>query len=228
MRSQKSYRRRVDIDELRGSLCAAAHRLAGVGHAVVSGGNLSTRVGDHVLVTPSGCRLDAIGPDQLVIVDLDGAVAVPTPYRPTSELLIHLDIYRTSSVAAIAHAHPVASVAVGNVVNELPAIHYNSAMLGGSVRVAPYAVFGSTELSTLVRDALHERSAALLRNHGSVAVGSNVETACEHLELLEWLCEIYLRSISAGTPATLNTSELTEVVATAARRHYIPFPGSDR
>ena len=217
----------MDIDELRGSLCAAPHRLADVGNAVVSGGNLSIRVGDHVLITPSGCRLDAINPDQLVIVDLDGAVVMPTPYRPTSELPIHLDIYRDSSVCSVAHAHPVASVAVANIVDELPAEHYNAAILGGTVRVAPYAVFGSAELSMLVRNALHERTAALMRNHGSVAVGSNVETACEHLELLEWLCEIYLRSRSAGTPAILNPAALTDVVATSARQHYIPFPGTD-
>lgn len=218
----------MDIDDHRASLCAAAHHLAAAGLTVGTGGNLSTRVGDHVLLTPSGCRLDSVSPEQLVIVDLDGTVAVPTPYRPTSELRIHLETYRRSSVSAVAHAHPVASVAVGNIVSVLPAIHYTAAMLGGSVRVAPYAVFGSDELCDVVQSALHERTAALMRNHGSIAVGGNIEAACEHLELLDWLCEVYLRSISAGTPTVLDDSQLTEVVATAARRHYTPFPGSDR
>lgn len=181
-----------------------------------------------MLLTPAGSRLESVSPEQLVVVDLDGTVAVPTPYRPTSELRIHLDIYRTSSVAAIAHAHPSASVAVGNIVEELPAIHYTAAMLGGAVRVSPYSVFGSSELSTVVTDALFERTAALMRNHGSIAIGSNIETACEHLELLDWLCEVYLRSVSAGTPAVLDDAQLTEVVATAARRHYTPFPGAER
>ncbi|QUD84160.1 class II aldolase/adducin family protein [Gordonia polyisoprenivorans] len=218
----------MDIDDQRAYLCAAAHQLASAGHTIGTGGNLSARVGDHVLVTPSGCRLDSVSPEQLVVVDLDGTVAVPTPYRPTSELRLHLDIYRTSSTAAVAHAHPIASVAVGNIVDELPAIHYTAAMLGGSVRVAPYAVFGSPELSTGINEALFERTAALMRNHGAIAVGSNIETACEHIELLEWLCEVYLRSVSAGTPAVLDENQLTEVVATAARRHYTPFPGRER
>lgn len=96
------------------------------------------------------------------------------------------------------------------------------------MRVAPYAVFGSPELSTGINEALFERTAALMRNHGAIAVGSNIETACEHIELLEWLCEVYLRSVSAGTPAVLDETQLIEVVATAARRHYTPFPGRER
>ncbi|MGV9857406.1 class II aldolase/adducin family protein [Gordonia sp. NPDC003425] len=218
----------MDIEEQRESLCAAAHQLAAAGLTVGTGGNLSIRVEDAVLLTPSGCRLESVKPEQLVIVDLEGSVVVPTPYRPTSELRFHLDIYRTTSASAVAHAHPVASVALANIVDELPPIHYTAAMIGGSVRVAPYAVFGSQELSDAVTTALHERTAALMRNHGSVAIGGNLETACEHIELLDWLAEVYLRSLPAGTPAVLDSAQLTEVVATAARRQYTPFPGHDR
>lgn len=164
----------MDIDEQRESLCAAAHQLAAAGLTVGTGGNLSIRVEDAVLLTPSGCRLESVKPEQLVIVDLEGSVVVPTPYRPTSELRFHLDIYRTTSASAVAHAHPVASVALANIVDELPPIHYTAAMIGGSVRVAPYAVFGSQELSDAVTTALHERTAALMRNHGSVAIGGDV------------------------------------------------------
>lgn len=218
----------VGIDDHRASLCAAAHHLAAsAGLTSRTDGNLSVRSGDHILLTPTGCRLDTVTPDQLVIVDLDGVVAVPTPYRPTSELGLHLEIYRTTSVSAVAHAHSIASVSAGTVVDELPAIHYTAAMLGGAVRVAPYAVFTSPELSELVGAALHERTAALMRNHGSIAVGSNIETACEYLELLDWLCEVYLRSVSAGTPAALDGAQLTEIVASAARQYYTPFPGTD-
>ncbi|MFT4042934.1 MAG: class II aldolase/adducin family protein [Gordonia sp. (in: high G+C Gram-positive bacteria)] len=218
----------MDIDEQRESLCAAAHRMATAGLTAATDGNLSIRVDNAVMVTPSGWRLESLKPEQLVIVDLDGAVVVPTPYRPTSELGIHLDVYRTSSASAVAHAHPMASVAVANIIDELPPIHYAAAMLGGSVRVAPYAAFGSDDLSENVRTALHERSAVLMRNHGSLAIGGNIETACEYIELLEWMAEVYLRSSSAGTSSVLDESQLTEVVANSARRHYTPFPGSER
>ncbi|MGW0040001.1 class II aldolase/adducin family protein [Gordonia sp. NPDC003376] len=218
----------MDIDDQRASLCAAAHQLAAAGLATGTSGNLSVRVGDQVLITPSDSRLKSLDPEQLVVVDLDGTVAVPTPYRPTSELHIHLGIYRSSSVAAVAHAHPASSVAVANIVDELPPIHYAAATIGGSVRVAPYAVFGSVELSEVVKVALYERSAALMRNHGSVAVGGTIETACDNLELVEWLSDVYLRSVGGGTPAVLDGTALTEVVAAGARRHYTPFPGRNR
>ncbi|MFT4125311.1 MAG: class II aldolase/adducin family protein [Gordonia sp. (in: high G+C Gram-positive bacteria)] len=218
----------MGIDDQRASLCAAARRLAGSGLAIGNGGNLSTRVGDHVLMTPADHRLESVSPEQLVVVDLDGTVAVPTPYRPSSEIRLHLDIYRATSTSAIAHAHPISAVAVANIVGELPAIHYTAAMLGGTVRVAPYAVFGSAELSDGVIAALHERTAALMCNHGALTLGSNIETAYEHLELLDWLCEVYLRCLAAGRPAVLDDTQLTEIVATGARRHYTPFPGSDR
>lgn len=218
----------MGLDDQRSAICHAGHRLAAAGLTLGTGGNLSVRVGELVIVTPSGCRLASVTPDQLVVVNLDGAVVEPSRYRPSSELPSHLDIYSSTSASAIAHAHPVASTAVANTVHELPPIHYTSAMIGGSVRVAPYAVFGSRELSTAVVTALHERSAALMRNHGSIAIGSNIETAAEHLELVEWLAEVYLRSANFGPPAILNDAQLTEVVATAARRNYTPFPGSDR
>lgn len=218
----------VDIVDQRLPLCAAAHQLAAAGTSLSTGGNLSVRVGDRVLVTPSGARLDAVQPDQLIVVDMDGAVIEETRYRPTSELRFHLDLYRSTSASAIAHAHPMASVAVSAITELLPPIHYNAAMVGGSVRVAPYAVFGSAELSEGVVAALFERTAALMRNHGSVAIGGNIETACEHLGVVEWLSEVYLKALSAGSPAVLSDEHLTEVVATAARRSYRPFPGHDR
>ncbi|GAB40072.1 MULTISPECIES: class II aldolase/adducin family protein [Gordonia] len=218
----------MDIVDQRVPLCVAAHQLAAAGTSLSTGGNLSVRVGDRVLVTPSGARLGAVQPDQLVVVNMDGSVIEETRYRPTAELRFHLDLYRSTSASAIAHAHPLASVAVSTITELLPPIHYDAAMVGGSIRVAPYAVFGSPELSEGVVAALFERTAALMRNHGSVAIGGNIETACEHLGVVEWLSEVYLKAVSAGAPAILSDDQLTEVVATAARRAYQPYPGRDR
>ena len=137
----------VDIVDQRVPLCVAAHQLAAAGTSLSTGGNLSVRVGDRVLVTPQGARLGSVQPDQLVVVNMDGSVIEETRYRPTAELGFHLDLYRSTSASAIAHAHPIASVAVSTITELLPPIHYDAAMVGGSVRVAPYAVFGSPELS---------------------------------------------------------------------------------
>lgn len=190
-----------------------------------TGGNLSIRSGDVVIVTPSGCRLADVAAEQMVVVDLDGTVAEDTAHRPTSELRIHLDIYRGTQANAVAHAHPVSSIAVANIIDELPVVHYTAALVGGSIRVAPYAVFGGDELGDAVATALVDRTAALMRNHGSVAYGENIDIACERVELIDWLADIYLRSAAVAPPSALTDADVTQVVATALQRQYSPFPG---
>ncbi|MEE3850896.1 class II aldolase/adducin family protein [Gordonia sp. LSe1-13] len=208
----------------RTDLAAAAHRLDRAGMTHGTGGNLSVRTGDHVILTPSGSRLADVTPEQMVVVDLDGVIVEDTEYAPTSELRIHLDVYRHTAATAVAHAHPVASIAVANIVDELPVVHYTAAMLGGTIRVAPYAVFGSDELRDGVTAALSERTAALMRNHGSVAFGDDIEMACERIELVDWLAEVYLRSAALAPPATLTHDDIVEVIVTATQRQYSPFP----
>lgn len=191
-----------------------------------TGGNLSVRAGDHVILTPSGCLLAEVTADQMVVVDLDGTIAVETAYTPTSELKIHLDVYHHTSATAVAHAHPVSSIAVANIVDELPVVHYTAALIGGSVRVAPFAVFGSRELTGYVAAALADRSAALMRNHGSVAYADSLDAACDRIELVDWLAEVYLRSAAVAPPAVLTHDDVIATIVAAAERHYSPFPRS--
>ncbi|ROZ99200.1 class II aldolase/adducin family protein [Gordonia sp. OPL2] len=209
----------------RAAVVAASHRLGRAGMTHGTGGNLSMRHGDHVVLTPSGCRLADVTVDQLVVVDLDGTIADDTTFRPTSELRIHLDVYRQTSATAVAHAHPVASIAVANILDELPVVHYTAALIGGSIRVAPYAVFGSRALGDAVATALTDRTAALMRNHGSVAYGDDPDMACDRIELVDWLADLYLRSAAVAPPAALTDDDIAEVVVTALQRQYTPFPG---
>lgn len=213
----------MDFDDQRAALVNAAHRLARRRLVIGTGGNLSIRVGDRVLVTPSGADLEFLTPDQPVVTDLDGAVVVDTQYRPTSELLLHLDIYRSTNATAVVHAHPVASIAVANLVDELPAVHYTAALVGGGVRVAPHKIFGTQELTDAVARALAERTAALMRNHGSVAYGDSIEMACDRVELVEWLAEIYLKTAAVGPGAVLDQEQLVAVAVAAAQRGYSPI-----
>lgn len=181
-------------------------------------GNLSVRVDDRVLVTASGTTLGDLTAERLSLVDLDGTV-LDGP-RPTSELPLHLAVYRSTGATAIAHAHAVASVAVGATNDVLPPIHYLTVLLGGVVRVADYATFGSTELADNVRAALDGRFAALLRNHGSVATGTDIGQACDRLELVEWLAEVYRQAATLGTPTLLTEAELADAAATFTRLDY--------
>jgi L-fuculose-phosphate aldolase len=201
-----------------GALIAAGRRLAEGGLVTGTAGNLSVRVGDHVLATGSGTTLGDLTAERLSLVDLDGTV-LDGP-RPTSELPLHLAVYRSTDATAIAHAHATASVAVGATNDVLPPIHYLTVQLGGVVRVADYATFGSTELATHVRSALEGRHAALLRNHGSVATGTDIGQACDRLELVEWLAEVYRQAATLGTPTLLTEAQLVDAAATFTRLDY--------
>ena len=118
------------------------------------------------------------------------------------------------------HTHAPYSTAVACVLDELPVVHYQQLLLGGAVRVAPYATFGSPELAAGVREALTDRQAALMANHGSVAVGATLDAAVENALLLEWLAALHHRASALGTPRVLTADEQDDVVRAACPASY--------
>ena len=200
------------LAEERAALVDAGRRLAANGLVIGSSGNLSIRKDDLVVVSPTGLDIGKMAPEDLAIVDLDGAW-IEGRFKPTSEVPLHLAIYKTTFASAIAHTHAVTSAAVSCTCEVLPAIHYNCLQLGGPVRVATYATYGSAALADHVVEALEGgRNAALMANHGSIAYGDTMAKACDRLELLEWLCEHYAASVALGTPRELTQAELDDVV----------------
>jgi L-fuculose-phosphate aldolase len=207
------------LESEREQLAAASHRVAESGLVIGTAGNLSIRAGDHVVVTPTGGVLGELTPEMMAVVDLTGDV-VEADLAPTSETELHTLIYRSTGAKAVAHAHGLASTAVACTHDELPVVHYSQLMLGGSVRTAPYATFGSEELAKGVVAALEGKTAALMANHGSVAYGHNITAACDTLEMLEWSCELYSRALAIGTPKTLSEEMLQKVIEAAIARNY--------
>ncbi len=207
------------LEREREELVEAGGRLAAAGLVIGTAGNLSSRAGNLVLVTPSGLPIAGLEPTQLTVIDLDANV-VEGDLPPTSEVPLHLAIYKATTAKAIAHTHALASTAVACTLTELPAIHYTCLELGGPVRVAPYATFGTQQLADNVIEALEGRSAALMANHGSVAHGRTITQAAARLTQLEWLCELQLRAQQLGMPRVLSERELTEVAAQYRRLHY--------
>jgi L-fuculose-phosphate aldolase len=204
----------------REALAAAGRRLADRGLVIGTAGNLSIRIDDQVVVTPSGATLGELTPEMMSVVDENGD-RVDGDLAPTSELPLHLLIYRsTGNARAVAHAHALASTAVACTHTELPAVHYTILELGGAIRVAPYVTFGSEELASNVMAALEGRVATLMENHGSVAYGANVDEACSRLEMLEWHADLYARCINLGTPRVLSDAQLEAVVLAALSKGY--------
>ncbi|MGW0642855.1 class II aldolase/adducin family protein [Streptomyces badius] len=189
-----------------------ARRSAADGLVVGTSGNVSTRVGDLVLVTPSGVPYDRLGPGDAVGVDLEGH-QVLGDLGPTSELPLHLAVYRSTDAAAVVHTHAVHATAVSTLVAEVPLVHYAAAILGGPVRTAAYARYGTPELADAMLEALRDRTGCLLANHGTVTYGDTLDQAYDRTAQLEWLCHLWLTasSVPGRTPALLSTAQLAEV-----------------
>jgi len=205
---------------LREEVAAAARRLAHEGLLVGTAGNVSCRSGDVVAVTASGVALAGCRSEDVTVVTLTGEV-VEGELRPTSELSLHLGVYADSpDTVAVVHTHAPWTTAVACVLEELPVLHYQQLLLGGAVRVAPYATFGTPELAVFVREALTGRQAALMANHGSVAIGATLEAAVENALLLEWLAALHHRASALGAPHALTPEEQEDVVRVALARDY--------
>jgi L-fuculose-phosphate aldolase len=207
------------LSEEREMVAAACNRLAAEGLVPGTAGNASMRSGDHVAVTPTGAVLGQLEPEQVTVVDLDGQV-VDGSLEPTSEIGLHLGVYEKLGAGAVVHTHAPMATAIACVLDELPLVHYQMLALGGSIRVAPYATFGTTELADSVVDALEGRSAALMQSHGAVCVGADVEAAADSTLLLEWACNVYWHAQALGRPHVLTDAEVGDVVSAVTERGY--------
>ena len=203
----------------REQVAAAARRLAAAGLVGGTSGNLSARDGDQVAVTPTGAELASLEARDITVVDLAGE-RLDGRLAPTSEIDLHLGVYRRYDAGAVIHTHAPVATALSCVVDEVPCVHYEMLLLGGSVRVAPYATFGSPELAESVLDALEGRTAALMANHGAVTYGADVAGAVRTTELLEWACTVYWRASLIGEPRALSAEQLQDVVDYAVRTKY--------
>ncbi|WP_320779848.1 class II aldolase/adducin family protein [Streptomyces sp. CRN 30] len=201
-----------DVAAAWGALVATARRTVADGLVVGTSGNVSVRMGETVLVTPTGVPYERLTPDDVVGVDLDGRQVLGS-LRPTSELPLHLAVYGTTGARAVVHTHAVHATAVSTLVRELPLIHYMAAALGGAVRVAPYATYGTSQLAENMLSALRGRTACLLQNHGTVAYGAGLAEAYDRTAQLEWMCRVWLTasSVPGLSPALLSHEQVAEV-----------------
>jgi L-fuculose-phosphate aldolase len=201
-------------ESARAALAAAGQRVAKSGLVLGSAGNVSLRQSDRVLISRRGVELEVMETGECIEVEMDGTVVSAegnAGFRPSSELPLHLAIYRATDAAAIVHTHSHYSTVLSTTVAELPAIHYAIHRFGGPVRVARYETFGTEELAASVVEALEGRTAALMGNHGAIVLGRNVESAVSGAILLEWLASVYFHAIQCGTPNILSDAEIDAV-----------------
>jgi L-fuculose-phosphate aldolase len=178
-----------------------------------SSGNVSLRMGEGALITPTGAHSGNLTPQRLVLLDAHGAVIGDGV--PSSEWHMHGAILRAYPAAnTVIHTHADACVALACLGRPLPAFHYMVAAFGGAeVRCARYATFGTPDLAASAVEALKDRTACLLANHGMIAVGGTLEAAFQNTAKLETLARQYLTAMQAGEPVLLSDEEMARVGA---------------
>jgi L-fuculose-phosphate aldolase len=179
------------------------------GNASVRANNANGQAG--FLITPSGMPVDKMTPSDMVWMDFSGNAL--GAHLPSSEWRFHLDILQNKSqVNAVIHTHSIYASTFSTFRKDIPAFHYMIALAGGdSIRCAPYALFGSQQLSDNAIEALKDRKACLLANHGMIAVGETLERALAITQEVETLCEQYLLALQVGEPYILSQQEMLEV-----------------
>lgn len=198
------------LERERTLLVRYARRLRPDGLAVATAGNLSLRVRGLTAITPTSVGYDDLDPGEIAVVNEIG-VPVDGTRRPSSELPMHLAAYEATGAGAVVHTHSPFATALATAGLALPPVHYLAADLGGWVRVAPYATFGSDELAESVAATLAGRTAVLLERHGALTVGETLEQAYDRALVLEWLAGVYVRASALGTPVALDDSEVERV-----------------
>lgn len=204
------------LEQERRDVCLAARTLAAApGVAPGESATLSVRRGDLVVVTPHGIPLDQIQPADCPVMSLDDRM-LEGRRDPAAETTLHMAVHRRAAghgreVGAVVNAFTADTVAVSSVLVELPPIHHRAAALGGAIAVTPYATYGTGDIADQAVKALKGRDAALLADHGGVALGRGLEHALENLRLLDWLCAAYLRARMLGHPRVLSEDELAAV-----------------
>lgn len=197
----------------REDLIATAIAMNASGINVGTTGNLSLRVKDGMLVTPSRIPYADLQPQDIVPVAMDGSW--PDSQNPSSEWRFHRDIYsQRPDAQAIVHAHPVYCSALASLHRSIPAFHYMVAVAGGKdIRCCGYATYGTQELSELVLAALQGRKACLMANHGLVCLESTLPRALALAIEVENLARTYCQALQIGEPVILDDTEMLRVIA---------------
>ena len=197
---------------LREELLQTARDMNTVGINQGSSGNVSVRCGDGYLITPSGMPYDECTPEDMVMMDMSGEWS--GTYKPSSEWRFHQDIYAVRPDAqAIVHVHSTFATTIACLGKEIPSFHYMVAVAGGkTIRCARYETFGTQELSDAVVEAMEDRTACLMANHGMIATGPNLKKALAMAVEVEKLSEMYWRVLQLGGGNMLSDSEMDTIL----------------
>jgi L-fuculose-phosphate aldolase len=199
-------------ETIRSAMVLGAQLLSALGLNRGSSGNIGVRLQNSFLVTPSGIPAEELLPQMMVEMDFAGEVLGAG--KPSSEWRFHRDILAARAEAgAVVHTHSRYATSLACLQRDIPAFHYMIAAAGGdTIRCAPYALFGTQELSDLALQALRERKACLLGNHGMIALGADLKAALALTQEVESLAQQYCTALQLGEPHILSNQQMQAVM----------------
>ena len=201
------------VPQAHDAVLAAAKEMLRKGLVEGTAGNISARLPDgNIVCTPSSVDYQAMVLGDLVTVAPDGRVVAGAEGRsPTSEIQLHLACYDAfDDIGSVIHAHPVWATMFACAHQPVPAcIDEFSVYVGGDVRCADYAMSGSAGVGANAVTALKDRGAALLANHGMVAVGPSPVKVLHIVALVERTAQIAwgARALGGTVPVPAKASE---------------------
>ena len=172
-------------------------------------GNLSCRLGEHILCTPSGLSKGHLAESDLVVIDLNGnAIEGGTP---SSEIKLHLRLYRVCpEVQAVVHAHPLTATAFATCGQTIPIDFLPEAVVVlGDIALVPFAMPGTESLPDALEPFARQHRTFLLANHGAVTVGPTLLEAAYRMETLERVAKIVAACRQIGEPRPLSDADLS-------------------
>ncbi len=203
----------MEFKAQREQLVEVGRRMVRSGLVSGTGGNLSLRcqAAGPFLVSPSGIPYESLQAADIVRMGADGRPATGSGV-PSSEWPLHLAAYRARpGIGAVIHTHSPFATTLACLHWEIPAVHYLVGFAGKRIPLAPYATFGSLELGRGVAAALSDADAALLANHGVVAVAGSLARAFAIAEQVEFVARIYYQARLAGEPVLIGDEEMVRV-----------------
>lgn len=203
----------MDEATLRQRMVAVMQAMEARGLNRGTSGNVSARLGEGMLVSPTGVPPGRLTPEAMVFIGGDDSIG-PGQFRPSSEWRMHMQILRRRpDVGGVVHCHSRHATILACAGKPIPAVHYMVGVSGGSsVPVAPYATFGSEELADAVVNTLEGRYAALMANHGQIAVAPSLDFALLIAEEIEEQAAVYWGCLAIGGPNLLNGDQMDEIM----------------
>lgn len=201
------------MENIKRDICDICHLMWQQGWVAANDGNVSVRVGDHVVCTPSGISKREMTPDILIVTDLHGNVCEGTR-RPSTELALHLKCYAMrEDVTAVVHAHApyaTAFAAANRAIDHYALIE--TVLNLGAVPVAPYAAPGTSDVAESIAPFLPKHDAILLRAHGALTVGADLKTAYYRMDSLEHVAKIMLFAHQLGGAVELERDQIDALI----------------